>query len=136
VISVREAGKENVMRTLTLAEAAAVLNTTEETVSAMIRREGLPAAKVGRAYVLVDVDVIEWLRTRYAPDREIPCDSTGVANVALGGLTSGTPVGALDAALARPTAKRRKNGPTESKPSSGAVTDSDNVLPLHGIPPS
>ena len=55
------------MRTLTLAEAAVFLKTTEDTVSQKIRDEGLPAAKVGRAYVLVDVDVIEWLRGRYSP---------------------------------------------------------------------
>jgi hypothetical protein len=41
-----------------------MLKTTPETVSAMIRNEQLPAAKVGRARVLVDIDVVRWLRGR------------------------------------------------------------------------
>ena len=47
-----------------------MLNTTPETVSAMIRNERLPAAKIGRAWVLVDVDVIRWLRGRYAREEK------------------------------------------------------------------
>lgn len=53
-------------RTLTLDDAALLLKTTRETISDCIRRRGLPAAKVGRAYVLLDDDVIAWLRTQYA----------------------------------------------------------------------
>jgi len=50
------------VKTLSLEQAAAWLFTTPETVSECIRRHGLPAAKVGRAWVLVDVDVIDWIR--------------------------------------------------------------------------
>ena len=63
------------MQTLSLQQAAAMLNTTPETVSAMIRNERLPAAKVGRAWVLVDVDIIRWLRGRYARE-EKQCGSS------------------------------------------------------------
>lgn len=52
-------------RTLTLDEAAAVLKCHTDMVSTMIRREGLPAVKIGRAWVLIEEDVIAWLRTRY-----------------------------------------------------------------------
>lgn len=52
-------------RTLTLDEAADVLKTTAETVSECIRLRGLPAAKIGRAWVLVEADVIDWLRQQY-----------------------------------------------------------------------
>lgn len=49
---------------MTLAEAAVFLKTTPETVSAMIRNEGLPAAKVGRAWVLVDEHIADWVSRR------------------------------------------------------------------------
>lgn len=52
-------------QTLTLEQAAAMLNTTPDTVSECIRFAGLPAVKIGRAYVLVDVDVMAWLRAQY-----------------------------------------------------------------------
>ena len=52
-------------RTLTLDEAADVLKTTAETVSECIRLRGLPAAKIGRAWVLVEADAIDWLRQQY-----------------------------------------------------------------------
>lgn len=42
-----------------------MLRTTPETVSEAIRTRGLPAVRVGRAYVLVTEDVIAWLRTQY-----------------------------------------------------------------------
>ena len=51
-------------RTLTLDEAAAVLKTTAETVSDAIHNRGLPAARIGRAYVLVEEDVSAWVRTQ------------------------------------------------------------------------
>lgn len=52
-------------QTLTLEQTAAMLKTTTETVSECIRFQGLPAVKIGRSYVLVDVDVMAWLRTQY-----------------------------------------------------------------------
>ena len=52
-------------RTLTLDEAADVLKTTAETVSECIRLRGLPTAKIGRAWVLVEADAIDWLRQQY-----------------------------------------------------------------------
>jgi excisionase family DNA binding protein len=123
------------MNTLTLDEAAVLLKTRPETVSAMIRHEGLPAAKVGRAYVLVDVDVIRWLRTRYAR-KEKQCDFTGSQAAISGASISVTKDDVLDAALAPRIAKQRKNTRTTSKRDSGAKRDSANVLPLHGTPQS
>lgn len=53
------------MPTLSLEQAAAVLHTTADTVSDCIRHRGLPAARIGRAYVLIEADVIAWLREQY-----------------------------------------------------------------------
>ena len=122
------------VRTLSLDEAAEFLRTTPDTVSAMIRREGLPAAKVGRAWVLVDVDVIEWLRGRYPANEE--CDSTSENPAVPIGLPSTIAASRLDAALARPTGKRRKNTPTSSAQASGERTSLANVRPLRGMPQS
>jgi excisionase family DNA binding protein len=109
------------MQTLTLAEAAAFLKTTEDTVSAKIRNEGLPAAKVGRAYVLVDVDIIEWLRRQYGRrSREgNSCDFSSEVAVTTGGSSSATAGDRLEKALARPIAARRKSTQTTLKPISG-----------------
>ena len=123
------------MQTLSLREAAAMLNTTPETVSAMIRNERLPAAKIERAWVLVDVDVIRWLRGRYAHE-EKKCGFSEEARPMPGGVISGTRAGALEKALAGPTGAKRKSTRTVSKPSSGDTLDSANVRPLHGTPRS
>ena len=53
------------MRTFDGAGAAASLKTTLDTVSDKIPRERLPATEVGRAWGLVDEDLVEWLRGRY-----------------------------------------------------------------------
>lgn len=96
--------------TLTLDQAAALLNTTAETVSDCIHNRGLPAAKIGRAFVLVDEDVIDWVRKQYGRYRENACGSTSAANEERGGLISATLQGsALDAALAPRTTKRRRS---------------------------
>jgi len=101
-------------RTLTLTETADVLKTTPETVSDCIHLRGLPAVKIGRAWVLVEADVIEWLRRQYsAPAKEsTTCEYSGAAHAAPGGLTSPSrEARALSAALAPRTRPPRGNGP-------------------------
>jgi excisionase family DNA binding protein len=53
------------MQTLDLDGAAGWLKCDPETVRAMAASGELPAAKVGRAWVFVDVDLVEWLRKQY-----------------------------------------------------------------------
>jgi excisionase family DNA binding protein len=106
--------------TWSLEEAAAALKTTAETVSDCIHNRDLPAARIGRAYVLVDEDVIAWLRTQYGRFREDACGSISAANEARGGLTSARlPASALDAALAPATAPRRRSTPPRLRAISG-----------------
>ena len=97
------------MKTLSLEQAAAWLFTTPDTVSECIRRHGLPAAKVGRAWVLVDVDVIDWIRKRYG--ERAACTSSKEQKMVLGGSTSVSTVRELDALLAPQTVGKRKNLP-------------------------
>ena len=109
------------MRTLTLRETAEFHKTTEDTVSHAIRAKGLPAARVGRAYVLVDVDVIEWLRGQYVAthEDEAGCGSTSAAMLTTGGSNSAIAGDKLERALERRTARQRRSTPIESKPISG-----------------
>jgi excisionase family DNA binding protein len=110
-------------RTLSLDQAAELMLTSAETVSDCIHNRGLPAARVGRAFVLIDDDVFAWLRTQYGKWRENnACGSISAANEARGGLTSATsPASALDAALAPRTTKRRRSTPPRLRAISGAL---------------
>jgi excisionase family DNA binding protein len=98
--------------TWSLEDAAAALKTSTETVSDCIHNRGLPAARIGRAYVLVDDDVIHWLRSQYGKFQGDACGSISAANEARGGLTSArSQASALDAALAPATVRRRRSTP-------------------------
>lgn len=99
-------------RTLTIDEAAELLKTHSDTVSDCIHNRGLPAARIGRAFVLVEDDIITWLRTQYDKWKDKPCGSTSAANEARGGLTSETlRASALDEALAPQTTPKRRRQP-------------------------
>jgi excisionase family DNA binding protein len=114
------------MRTLTLDEAAELLKTTAETVSDCIHNRGLQAARIGRAYVLVEEDVIAWLRTQYGKAQEAPCVSISATREALGGsISARSPASALDAALAPRTTPRRRNTPPRLRAISGASAGSE-----------
>ena len=111
------------MPTLTLDEAAAVLKTTPETVSECIHKKGLPAARIGRAYVLIEADVIDWIRSQYP--RETPCESTPEVPKASYGLTSLSTASALSAALAPQKGARRRNTPRPLRAISGGPNASE-----------
>lgn len=53
------------MRTLDIIEAANFLKCGEDTVRELAAAGDMPSAKVGRAWVFVDVDLIDWLRSQY-----------------------------------------------------------------------
>jgi excisionase family DNA binding protein len=111
-------------RTLTLEQAAAMLNTTAERTSQCIQNQGLPAARVGRAYVLIDDDIIDWLRKQYVqPTRGTGCGSTNASQAVSGGSILGPAARALDAALAPSTRPRRKSTPPRLRQVSGARPD-------------
>lgn len=121
----RNYGASAVSRTLTLEEAAVILKTSADTVGECIRSRGLPAAKIGRAYVMVEADVIEWVRTQYGKQQEKECVSTGEARRELGGSISDKQAAtALAAALAPRTSGRRRNTPPRLRAISGGSSDS------------
>lgn len=49
------------MTTCNIAEAARLMRVHEETVAQLIREHKLPAAKIGRAWVMLERDVLEYI---------------------------------------------------------------------------
>ena len=117
------------MPTLTLDEAAALLKTSPETVSDCVHNRGLPAAKIGRAFVLVESDVIEWLRGQYGAWKgDDECGSTKEARLAPGGLISEKrAASALAEALAPRTSARRRKRPPRLRAISGGSAGSEKL---------
>lgn len=54
------------LRTLTLEEAAAFLHVHSVTLLRMAQAGQVPAAKPGKRWVFIDVDLADWLRAKYA----------------------------------------------------------------------
>ena len=57
----------NTLNTLNLAQAAAFLHVHEQTLLKLARGGKVPAAKVGRAWVFIDVDLLAYIRGKYRP---------------------------------------------------------------------
>jgi excisionase family DNA binding protein len=112
---------------LTLDDAAEALRTTPERISQAIQREGLPAARIGRAYVLVHEDLVAWVRSRYNDKaQEAACGSISEAKPAPGGpISAPSAARALAAALAPRTEQRRRSGPPRLRQVSGGRSDSE-----------
>lgn len=74
------------MQTLGIQEAAAFLKIHPVTLSRMAARGQIPAAKPGKQWVFLDVDLAGWLRAKYHPQasssdsrkRSKTCHSTDV----------------------------------------------------------
>ena len=107
------------MQTLDIDQAGAWLKCDPETVRAMAASGELPAAKVGRAWVFVDVDLIEWLRSQYRAS----CRSTKTSK----NLNTITPASASKAvpefaeALGLPTRSKLGASTTNGRPQHGKV---------------
>lgn len=99
------------MQTLKLDEAAELLKCSSDTVLELIHSDNLPAAKIGRAWVLVDVDVIEYIRTKYTLNNEVKkCHSTKGAK--RGGSMSLSTDKELESLLTPATSVKRKKSTT------------------------
>jgi hypothetical protein len=53
--------------TLDLTQASAFLHVHEQTLLKLVRAGDVPAAKVGRAWVFIDVDLVAYIRGKYRP---------------------------------------------------------------------
>ena len=81
------------MQTFGIEEAAAFLKVHPVTLTRMAARGEIPAAKPGKQWVFLDVDLADWLRAKYLPqasssdsrERSKKCHSTDVKIHPIGG---------------------------------------------------
>jgi len=106
------------MKTLTIEQAAELLCMHVVTVRNKARTGELPAAKIGKRWLFLEIDLINWLRLQYPvqalqgdePKKEIKlCHSTNVKIALSGGSSSQSTEDAYRKALGLMTAKPRKN---------------------------
>jgi len=105
------------MSTLTLQQAAALLKIHPVTLQEKARAGVIPGAKIGRAWVFVEIDLLEYIRAQYRRrafqgDRKevLECHSANAKTRPTGGSVSATTDDEYSKALALPT--RRKPGST------------------------
>jgi len=58
------------METLNINEASELLKLHPSTVLAKARSGEIPAAKPGKRWVFIDIDLIDWLRKQYTSNRQ------------------------------------------------------------------
>lgn len=105
------------MNTLNLSQAAAFLHCDPETVRQLAADHIVPGHKVGRAWVFVDVDLVDWLRKQYGRTEKCGYTNVGIT----GGPTSvSSTAKELERALAPKTNRRRFNGHGTIKANFGA----------------
>jgi excisionase family DNA binding protein len=108
------------MKTLNLQEAAGLLHMHVVTVRNKARSGELPAAKIGKRWLFLEIDLINWLRLHYPaqalqgdkPNEVSLCRSTNVKIALSGGLSSPSTDDAYKKALGLTTARPRRNTTT------------------------
>jgi hypothetical protein len=97
------------MRTLDLIEAAQFLRVHPHTLEAKARAGEVPGAKPGKCWVFIDVDLAEWLRSKYKTD-SLESHSCLSENAEKSGIANGRSAASeLQKRLARQTATPRRN---------------------------
>jgi excisionase family DNA binding protein len=101
----------SIMNTLDLEAAAKFLYASESTVLELVGTGELPAAKIGRKWVFVDIDLIEYIRSKYTPKTKgAKCHSTNEGKS--GGYISPSTDRELDDLLTPVTKRRPKHSTT------------------------
>jgi excisionase family DNA binding protein len=109
------------VKTLALAEAAAFLKVHPEELRRKAKAGIIPGAKVGRAWVFIEEDIADYLRSLYAQPRQAlrvtwrkevtECHSTNAERYG-GSISPHQAASALDALLAQATKPRLKSSMT------------------------
>ena len=107
------------MDTLTLQEAAALLKIHPVTLLGKARAGEIPGAKIGKCWVFVEVDLIEYIRSQY-PRRALQgehaevslCHSKNAKTHRIGGLISPMMDAEYSTVLGLPTARKLRNTTT------------------------
>lgn len=106
------------MNTLTLQQAADLLKLHPVTLQGKAKAGLIPCCKVGRRWVFIEVDLIEYLRAQYSwralqgDGKELPCHSTNAKTHPTGGLKSASVDEQYNAALGLATKSRLRNTTT------------------------
>jgi hypothetical protein len=105
------------MRTLNLKEAAAFLNMHPETLKEKARAGIIPGAKIGRRWVFIEIDLLDYIRSQYRRQalqgdhtEKLICHSSNAKTRLFGGSNSPTTEAEYSKVLALPI--RRKLGST------------------------
>ena len=111
IVSLRMATEA--MATLTLQQAAALLKVHPVTLQDKARAGEIPGAKIGRAWVFVEIDLLEYIRSQYrrralqGDSEKNECHSTNARTHRIGGSSSSTTDDDYSKVLALPTKERR-----------------------------
>src|SRR5216684_6077040 len=102
------------MATLTLQQAAALLKIHPVTLQDKARAGEIPGTKVGRAWVFIEIDLLEYIRSKYArralqgdSTEVLECHSSNVRTHRIGGSSSATTEGEYSKVLGLPTKQKR-----------------------------
>ncbi|MBU6994248.1 helix-turn-helix domain-containing protein [Ferrovum myxofaciens] len=108
------------MQTIGLQETAKLLRCNAETVREKASNGEIPGIKVGRSWVFVEVDLLEWVRSQYNKSTQgEKCRSTRMKKVPIGSCISASTEEELEKALGLQTKKKLKKSTTNLKLVSG-----------------
>ena len=115
-------------QTFGLGEAANFLRCGEDTLRQLAASGEVPGAKVGREWVFVDVDLVDWLRTQYGQRNEgrQPCQTSKSAETSTIPISRSKARG-LDELLKLPTRRKPRSDATNSEHLSGKKPKNHNV---------
>jgi hypothetical protein len=119
--------------TIGLAEAAALLRVSEDTLLRRARAGIVPGAKVGREWVFIQADLLDLIREQA---KARACRSTAILRAPTGGSASPSAESRLDAALARLRKVPPKNLKRNFALISGGKSNSESDRAIHGAKPS
>src|SRR5688572_26791053 len=107
------------MRTLSLQEAAALLKIHPVTLQSKARSGAIPGAKIGKCWVFVEIDLLDYLRSQYrrqalqGEHKELAlCHSIDAKTRRIGGSHSATTDDEYSTVLALPTRRKPRNTTT------------------------
>ena len=109
--------------TLDINGAAKLLHCHPETLRIKAASNEVPGVKIGREWVFVDVDLIEYLRSQYGKDKE--CRSTSRKAAKRTTSLSQSTVNEYEEALGLPTRRRLSESTTKLRLVSGEKLNAD-----------
>ncbi len=108
---------------LTVEQVAQMLRCTPATVRVLAKDGKIPAAKIGKAWLFVETDLVAHIRSQYKAPEECSTDARAVV---ISGADSRSVVARLDAQLARQSAAKPKRSNSVLAVLPGGRSSSEN----------